>query len=185
MKHALELLYRLSGGLAACSLLAIALIVFTQVAFNLIDFVASWLFGTSLGLLIPSYAQLAGYALGFSTFLSLGLGFRQAAHIRVTLIEGRLPKALQRTTLTLVSAAGSIIAGFIAWSFAHLTWESWLWGDRASGLVRTPIWIPQAVMLFGILVFFIATLHTFFEMLYAGRSDALVQDTALEEAHNE
>jgi len=186
MKQALELLYRFSGGLAACSLLAIALIVFTQVVFNLIDFIVGWLVGGgSLGLLIPSYAQFAGYALGFATFLSLGLGFRRAAHIRVTLIESRLPKALRRSTLILVSATGMAIAGLMAWSFGHLAWESWQWGDRASGLIRTPLWVPQVVMLFGIAVFFISSLHTFAEMILTGRSDALVEDAALEDAHNE
>ncbi|MDP4360896.1 hypothetical protein QR510_30150, partial [Escherichia coli] len=69
------------------SLLMIMVVVFGQVMLNTIDFVALSLFGKSYGFLIPSYALFSGYALGFATFLSLGLGLRRTVHIRVTLVE--------------------------------------------------------------------------------------------------
>lgn len=185
MRKALDMLYRISGGLAALSLLSIALIVFTQVLFNLIDFAGDRLFGGGPGWLIPSYAQLAGYALAFTTFLSLGLGFRRAAHIRVTLIESRLPRALRRPGLTVIAAIGAGLAALMVWSFGHLVWESWQWDDRATGLLRTPLWVPQSVMLAGLIVMLIAALDTLVEMILFGQSEALIDDTHLEDAHNE
>ena len=185
MRNALDLLYRISGALAACSLLAIAVIVFTQVAFNLVDYAAGRLLGRSFGLLIPSYAQLAGYALGFATFLSLGLGFRRAAHIRVTLLERQMSPFLRKRSLFVVAATGVTISGFMLWSFAQLVWESWEWGDRASGLLRTPLWIPQGVMLFGIFVLFVALLDTLIELALTGRSPALEDESSVESTHNE
>ena len=189
MRHVLDTVYAISGGLASLSLLGIAVIVFTQVLFNVADFAAAQMIGRSIGLLLPSYAQLAGYALAFATFLSLGLGFRRAAHIRVTLLESRLPRALRRSSLTIISAIGAVLSGLMLWSFAGMTWESWQWGDRASGLIRTPLWIPQSVMLTGLAVLFIATLDTFVEMLRAGRSEALentgTAETQPEDVHHE
>lgn len=182
MRNALNMLYNFSAALAACALVMIAVIVFTQVSFNIIDAGIAAVSGKSLGLLIPSYSLFSGYALGWATFLSLGLGFRRAVHIRVTLIEGRLPRVPRLITLTLVSIIGAVTATVIAWNFAHLTWESWVWGDRASGLVKLPLWVPQAGMCFGLIVFVIACLDTLIEMLRYGRSDALKEDTTIEDA---
>lgn len=181
MRRILDSLYAVSGWMAALSLLMIAVIVFGQVAFNLIDYLGTLLLGRSFGLLIPSYALFSGYALCFATFLSLGLGFRHAAHIRVTLVEGRLPPALRRWTLTLVAAMGIGMGVLFVWYLGHLAYESWMWGDRATGLVRVPLWIPQSVMWFGSVVFLIAVIDTFVELLLTGKSDAMRDDIPAEE----
>ena len=185
MRYTLDSLYRISGWSAAGSLIAIALIIFTQVVFNVINAAAGWFLGGSLRLLIPSYAQLAGYALGWTTFLSLGLGFRKAAHIRVTLIEGNLPRPLRRVNLTIIAALGVGLSVIMVWGFGHLVWASWQWDDRASGLIRVPLWIPQSGILLGLIVMLVASLDTLVEMVVTGRSDALDQKLSHEDAHNE
>lgn len=172
MRKFLDGLYRFSGALAALSLVCIMLIVLGQVLLNIIDYIALNVFNTSFGLLIPSYSLFSGYALGFATFLALGLGIRRAAHIRVTLLESRLHGASRRVNLTLVSLIGVLISGLFVFSLAELAMQSYEWGDRASGLVRVPLWIPQTVLLAGSVVFFVATLHTLFDMLVAGKSPA-------------
>lgn len=182
MRNSLDQLYRFSGFLAAVSLLAIMVIVFGQVVLNIIDFVSLKFFNKSYGLLIPSYASFSGYALGFTTFLALGIGFRHAAHIRVTLVESMLTPFAQRWTLTLVSLLGVLMGGLFTWGLGQVSYESWLWGDTASGLVRVPIWIPQSVLTLGALIFTIASLDTLIEMLRDGYSPALrVMDPTKEE----
>ena len=57
MRKSLDLLYKLSGAGAALSLLVIVLILFGQVTFNMIDYVAHALFNQRFGLLIPSCLQ--------------------------------------------------------------------------------------------------------------------------------
>jgi TRAP-type C4-dicarboxylate transport system permease small subunit len=172
MRKFLDGLYRLSGALAALSLVCIMLIVLGQVLLNILDYLAVTFFNTSFGLLIPSYSLFSGYALGFSTFLALGLGFRRAAHIRVTLLETRMPAAGRRVSLTLIALIGAMISGMFVVSLAELVMQSYEWGDRASGLVRVPLWIPQSALLFGSLVFFIAALDTLADMLRTGKSSA-------------
>lgn len=173
MRKCLDLLYRVSGGLAAASIIGITVLVFTQVVFNIIDFLALRLFGLSFGLLIPSYAALAGYALAFATFLSLGLGLRRAAHIRVTLLEGKLPKPVRRVTLTVVALLGVVMGAIFSYSLAITAYQSYLWGDQGTGLLRVPLWIPQLVMCIGVVVFFIAAVDTLIEMFRSGKSPAL------------
>ncbi|WP_269901759.1 TRAP transporter small permease [Paenalcaligenes faecalis] len=173
MRKSLDKLYAVSGAIAALSLVLIVIIVFGQVVLNFIDFIAQKVVGKSYGLLIPSYASFSGYALGFATFLSLGLGIRRAAHIRVTLIEGTLNPRVRRWTLTIVALLGVLMGGLFSWSLGQLSYESWLWGDTATGLIRVPLWIPQSVLTIGSIIFWIATIDTFIEMLRDQQSSAL------------
>ena len=74
VRPALDGLYRLSAGLAAFCLAAIAALVVIQVT------------GRLLGILVPGADDLAGYALMASTFLALASTLRAGVHIRVTLL---------------------------------------------------------------------------------------------------
>lgn len=181
MRNSLDKLYRISGALAALSLFMIMAIVFGQVVLNIIDFVAQKTAGKSFGFLIPSYASFSGYALGFATFLSLGFGVRKAAHIRVTLVESTLNPKARRWTLTLVSLIGVVMGAMFSWSLGQLTYDSWMWGDTASGLIRVPLWIPQSVLTVGAIIFWIATIDTFIEMLRYQQSPALRATSPIEE----
>ncbi|MBF6617653.1 TRAP transporter small permease [Pollutimonas thiosulfatoxidans] len=182
MRKVLDGLYRFSGGMAALSLVGIVVIVFGQVVLNVVDFVALSLFNKSFGLLIPSYASLSGYALGFATFLSLGLGFRQTTHIRVTLLESKLAAPVRRSTLTIIALIGVVMGALFTYGLGQLAYQSLMWGDRASGLLRVPLWIPQAVLCVGAGVFLIAAIDTLVDMLRQGRSEALRIESAAEEA---
>lgn len=177
MRNTLDGLYRFSGAVAALSLTMIMVIVFGQVVLNIIDFLALKFFNKSFGFLIPSYALFSGYALGFATFLSLGLGLRQAAHIRVTLVESTLSPRLRRSSLTVVALLGVLMGLLFTWSLGQLSYDSWRWGDTASGLIRVPLWIPQSGLTLGAFIFLIAAIDTLIEMLKLGQSPALhVQD---------
>lgn len=182
MRKFLDTLYRVSGALAAISLAGITVIVFGQVLLNLIDYASTTVLGKSYGLLIPSYSLLSGYALAFATFLSLGLGFRRAAHIRVTLVESRLSPRARRHTLTVVAIVGVAMGALLTYSLGQLAVQSFVWGDRASGLLRIPLWIPQSVLCLGASMFFIAALDTLVEILRRGESDAMRIESPAEES---
>lgn len=181
MRKTLDTLYLAAGWGAAGSLVGIVIVVFGQVLLNIIDFVAMHLFDTSFGLLIPSYTALAGYALAFATFLSLGLGLRKAAHIRVTLLEVRLPQPVQRINLTIITLIAVGAGALFTYSLGQVAYQSYQWGDRGTGLLQEPLWIPQLVMCLGAAVFLIAAIDTFFEVLRRGHSDALAADNHAEE----
>ena len=85
LRRALDALYRLSGALAALFLVAICAIVLLQVGANCIDKIAEWTTGAPIGLVVPSYAEFAGFFLAASSFLALAWTLRHGGHIRVSL----------------------------------------------------------------------------------------------------
>lgn len=169
MRRLLDGLYRLNGGLAATSVLAIAVLVCAQVASNVIDAVLDAAGMPSLGLSIPSYAEIAGYLLAAASFLALAPTWRSGGHIRVALVLERLP-ARHAFRLDLWSHAVVIgLTGFLTWHVVRLGLESWHYGDVSPGLVPVPLWLPQVAMAFGLGALALAQIDSLVELV-AGRS---------------
>lgn len=158
VRRALDLLYRGSGALAATFLLGICAVVSLQVGCNLIDFFAGLLIGRPIGLVVPSYAEFAGYFLAASSFLALAPTLRAGGHIRVSLLIGRLAPRPRRRVELWCLAAGAALAGYFTWSSLRLVLESLEFGDVSPGMVPVPLWIPQAAVTLGLAVFTLALL---------------------------
>lgn len=158
MRSFLDGLYRLSLGAAALALALILAIVLAQVAFNLLDRVLQWLGERPPGLLIPSYAEICGYLLAAASFLALGGSFRDGAHIRVSLILGRLRPAARRPVELAALALALAVALYLAFWLGRLTSQSLRFGDLSPGLLPIPLWLPQAVMCLGVAVLVVALL---------------------------
>ena len=157
MRSGLEALYRLSGALGASFLVLILLVVVTQVCLNIIVVLIEWATGRALGLLLPSYATFAGYFLAAGSFLALGYTFARGAHIRVALVLQTLPQAARRPAEIIAALAALLLALYATRYLGALTHESWRFGDRSSGLVSIPLWIPQSAMTAGMVILCIAT----------------------------
>ncbi len=161
MRRILDGLYLGSGILAAAFLVAICTIVLLQVGANVIDKVVKWVFGTPIGLVIPSYAEFAGFFLAATSFLALTYTLRYGAHIRVTLviqhISGRRRRWLE---LWCIALAGSL-AGYFAFYTIGLVLESYRFGDVSFGIVAVPLWIPQTAMALGLVILTIALVDEF------------------------
>src|SRR5690625_518108 len=108
MRRLLDRFYRACTILSCISIIVIVAVVFTQVVLNTIDAIAEAMGLPGLGLIIPSYAMFAGFGLAFATFLALGPAIRAGAHIRVTLIQARLPESVQRLLLVFIALLGTI-----------------------------------------------------------------------------
>ena len=156
MRQLLDRLYDCSGWLAAILLMAICGIVLAQVVLNLIDQVTHWLVGRSVGLVIPSYAEFAGFFLAAASFLALASTWRNDGHIRVTLAIQRLGDPWRRYAELWCIVAATVITGFFTYHTIALVSESWSYRDVSPGLVPVPLWLPQSAMAFGLLVLTIA-----------------------------
>lgn len=158
MRRALDNLYRISGGLAAAFIVAIVAVVFVQVCLNLADKIAAAMFGTGLGLTIPSYADFTGFFLAASTFLALAYALRAGGHIRVTLLLTRLPEQARRGVEIVVVAIALAMSAYASWYIILLVYDSLEYGDRSSGMVSVPLWLPQLPVAFGLIILTIALL---------------------------
>ena len=169
MRHALETLYALSRGLAALFLALILVTVLAQVGLNVLDAVVEFASGNAIGLLIPSYADFAGYFLATGTFFALAGSFRSGAHIRVSLFLTRLPDGARRACeIFSAGFAFAFVIYFLVFA-ARLTAESRRFGDLSSGLVAIPIWIPQLAMTLGLAALAVATGDSLVTLLKGGK----------------
>lgn len=165
MRTFLDKLYRAGGVLAAVFMFAIFSIVLLQVGANLIDFIIAGVTGQAIGLVIPSYAEIAGFMLAGTSFLALPYALRHATHIRVNLFIQRMgPRGRQ------LSDIWSFLIGFflISW-LALCSWElvleSYEYGDLSTGLIAVPIWIPQTTLALGTTLMAISLLDGFISSL--------------------
>lgn len=149
-------MYAASGAAAAAFLVAICLVVLAQVACNFVDALIKLAGGRPLGLLVPSYAEFAGFFLAAASFLALAHTLRHAAHIRVLLVLQRLPGGLRRAAEVWCVAVGAVVSVFFAWYTWLLVAESREFNDLSPGIVPVPLWIPQAAMALGLTVLAIA-----------------------------
>ncbi len=156
MRRTLDFIYRAAGGLAALFILAIVALVFAQVCLNLADKIVVGLTGTGIGLTIPSYADFTGFFLAASTFLALAYTLRAGGHIRVTLLLGRLPAGAHRGFEIAVVLVALAMSAFAAWYVILLVYESIEFGDRSSGMVSVPLWLPQLPVALGLSILTLA-----------------------------
>lgn len=146
MRRALNSLYAITAALAAASLILIAVLILLQVMLRL------------LGTQIKSADDIAGYALVATTLLGLAHTYRHNAHIRVGLLVERFPlgtkvRGMIEKGVTLFAA---LLVGWAAWVSTRFVYQSYSYHDVSQGLLAIPLWIPQSLMAFGFIVFFIA-----------------------------
>lgn len=182
MRRCLDRLYRASLLAAALALVTILVIVLVQVGFNLVDRALQVGGATPVGLMIPSYAEICGYLLAAASFLALGGSFRAGAHIRVNLLLRRLPPRLRRGFECGCLLLALAVALLFVWFFARQTWNAQRFGDVSPGLIAVPLWLPQAAMTLGLLVFAVALADECWAALRRGDPAYLRAERAAEAA---
>lgn len=149
----LDRVYQFSGALAAACLAAIAGLVVIQVT------------GRLLGVLVPGADDLAGYALMASTFLGLASTLRSGAHIRVTLLLNRASPVQKRVLELWSLGVGAIIGSYVTWYVIEMALDARRFGERSTGNLPVPLWMPQSLMALGLLVLTIAFVDDFLRVL--------------------
>jgi TRAP-type C4-dicarboxylate transport system permease small subunit len=159
LRRWLDRVYFGAALLAAACLAGIAVLVLAQI-------VGRW-----FGVAVPSAEEFAGYLLAAATFLALAHALRERAHIRVELVSARLPAAAQGIVEGAVLLIALVFAAWAGWHAAWMVWESWSFGEVASGHVAVPLWLPQLPMALGIAVFALALLDASVVHLFGRRRD--------------
>jgi TRAP-type C4-dicarboxylate transport system permease small subunit len=137
-RRALDLFYNGCGLLAGLSLIAMAAFVMLQIVARPIGLVLTW---------TPEYA---GYAMAALSFLGLAYTFNTGGQIRVGMLLNLLPSSGKRWLDGLCLAMGLGVMAYFAWHSAVMTWQSHEFNDMGQGVVPVPLWIPQAIMTFGL-----------------------------------
>lgn len=156
MRRFLDTLYRLGGYISALQLFIIMVMVVLQVSGRILDKALLILGMKSLGLQVPGLAELAGFLLLGATFTGLAYTLTVGGHIRVDLLHRALPEKVQRALDILVTVIASAITGYGIWFSVLLAYDSYDFGDLSIGMVPVPLWIPQTVMVVGLVWLLIA-----------------------------
>ncbi|WP_321339174.1 TRAP transporter small permease subunit [Breoghania sp.] len=168
MRKALDALYRFSAGLAALSLVIIATMVVVQVGGRVADGLRSAFGYEPYGLLVPSLSEIAGFLLVAASFLALASTLRNADHIRVNILLLQLPRSAARALEIWVLAVATALVGFFAWNAVLLVIDSYRFNEVSFGIIPVPLWIPQAAMAGGLIVFLISLVDDFIVTLSGG-----------------
>ncbi|MDF3835136.1 TRAP transporter small permease subunit [Cupriavidus basilensis] len=77
-------------------------------------------------------------------FFAMAHAFRHGDFVRVTLLLDKVTARMRRTLDTVCLVIAAISVAYLTWWAAAFTWESYEYGEMATGLVALPIWTPQA-----------------------------------------
>ncbi|MGL4727332.1 MAG: TRAP transporter small permease subunit [Bosea sp. (in: a-proteobacteria)] len=149
MKSPFEFIYKVTGAMAVACLAAIAAIVLADVALR------------QFGGQVRGSDDLSGYALVGTALLGLAPTYRLGEQIRVGLILDRLSGNGRRLVELLALGMASVMIGWATWWIGRFVYDSWRFHEIGTGLITTPLWIPQSLMLWGIAALFLALVEDF------------------------
>lgn len=133
-------LNQLAGGLAMLLIVYITGHILLEIGMRL--------FGSSTFVL----DEFVGYAVATLTFLGLGYSLERGSLIRVSVLLDKLPHRWH----WLPELASTLLALFsfstLAWFWGNNVWRSYQRGTVSDTLAETPLWLPEGMVLLGMLL---------------------------------
>jgi TRAP-type C4-dicarboxylate transport system permease small subunit len=142
----IDRLGRLDGWIGGGCLLMLTLLMLCEVATRFLSNVLPFFPPTiSIAWEYSSYLMAASFTFGAAMTLRVG------GHIRVVLLLKNVPATFQRAIEILSAAAGFAFMAFLTSSMAKFAFGAYVRG-QVSTSSDTPLWFPQAVVTFGMLL---------------------------------
>ncbi len=163
VRVALDLIYKISGYIAAIFLLAILVLVVGQM-------VTRWAGGVFVG-----GTNYAGYCMAAASFFALAYALNHGAHIRVSMVLNKLGR-WRRAGELWCFVIGSALAIYFAYYSHKGAYLSYLINDVSQGQDATPLWIPQIPMALGTSILALALVDHFVRILFFGAVDIFEDD---------
>jgi TRAP-type C4-dicarboxylate transport system permease small subunit len=147
--HALERARRLSERLAHGMTAVAGWVLLACAVFVTFDVLAR----NFLGFNSKATVEITSYCLAFGIAWGLAGAFVARAHVRIDVFIQRLPEGIRGYLHAAAVVAMAVFAGFLAYGAWLIVDESWAFGSTDISVLRTPLWIPQGLWAFGILMF--------------------------------
>ena len=146
MLDVIDRLGRLDGWIGGGCLLTLTALMLAEVTTRSLSNVLPFFPPTiSIAWEYSSYLMAASFTFGAAMTLRVG------GHIRVVLLLKNVPAPLQRALEVLAAAAGFAFMAFLTSAMTKFAWSSFVRG-QVSTSSDTPLWFPQAVVTFGMLL---------------------------------
>lgn len=140
----IDRLGRLDGWLGALCLVALTCLMLGEVLVRALSDVFPWVPAD-----IPVAWEYSSYLMAAAFTFGAAMTLRAGGHIRVTLVLARVGPATRRWMETVLAALGVAFTGFLAYAMINFTWRSFI-SDQVSISSASPLWLPQALVTFGI-----------------------------------
>ena len=140
----IDQLSRLDGWLGAGCLVTLTGLMLAEVAVRALSDVCP-----AVPADIPVAWEYSSYLMAAAFTFGAAMTLRAGGHIRVTLVLARLSPASRRWLETVLAAFGTAFTGFLAYAMVNFTWRSFA-GEQVSISSGSPLWVPQAVVTFGV-----------------------------------
>jgi TRAP-type C4-dicarboxylate transport system permease small subunit len=152
---AIERLGRLDGWIGAACLVTLTLLMLAEITVRALSNIFPWVPAD-----IPVAWEYSSYLMAACFTFGAAMTLRAGGHIRVTLVLGRLQPAARR----LFEIGATLFVGFLAIAMARFAWTAFTSGQTSisSG---TMLWIPEAVIAFGMVLLALQFLARFIQAL--------------------
>ena len=156
-RRVLDTLYLIGGGIGALFLIAILVIIVTQM-------LARW-----TGQTFPGGTHYAGYCMAAASFFAAAYALNYGAHIRVSLLLEHLGRRRLWGEIW-ATAVALVICTLFSFYAIKTNLLSHKLNDISQGQDATPIWIPQIAMSIGTVLLTIALLDRLTRLVFTGES---------------
>jgi TRAP-type C4-dicarboxylate transport system permease small subunit len=143
---AVDALTRLDGWLGAFCLLALTAFMIAGMTVRLLAAFIPWL-PTDL----PIAWEYSAYLMAATFTFGAAMTLRCGGHVRVRIVIGRLSEGPKRAVEIAVSLIAACFTLYFTWALLDFTLRSYGLGEKSIAS-DTPLWIPQAIVTFGVLL---------------------------------
>lgn len=109
--------------------------------------------------------EVGAYLLVVIVYLGLSYALRTDGHIRIRFAFDHLPPKVQNALELLTSILNLMVSVIFAQWGWHLVWDSYSHGEYAITWLRTPLFIPQLFISFGLSILVLEALACLFKII--------------------
>jgi TRAP-type C4-dicarboxylate transport system permease small subunit len=142
----LDRLSRLDGWLGAVCLASLTSLMLAEVFVR-----AASSFTSAVPASIPVAWEWSSYLMAATFTFGAAMTLRAGGHIRVSLLLAHAPPAVRRVLDVATAAVAFAFMAFLAYAMVKFTYASYAKGQTSISS-DTPLWIPQAVVTFGMVL---------------------------------
>lgn len=156
----IDILCGIGAGIAAVAAALLALILITEViATSFLEWSQPWAI------------EYAIYLQCVVLFCGAGWTLRQGGHIRVGILLQALPPGAARLVDMLGTTFATGVVGFASWTLWQQLLRSVEFGSTSYYPMATPIWVPQALLTFGVVLLLLAFVGRLLRLLLGQPAD--------------
>ena len=156
----IERLARLDGWIGAACLITLTLLMLAEITVRALSNFIPWVPAD-----IPVAWEYSSYLMAACFTFGAAMTLRAGGHIRVTLVLGRLQPPARRLLEIAASLIATVFVGFLATAMVRFSWGAFERGQTSISS-DTPLWLPEAVIAFGMVLLALQFLARFIQALY-------------------